>query len=89
MVNTHSDSPIATATVQIAPNPLHHTLFFKTDMDGPFRWEILDASGQVCSKSSTPDFDQTLEVGFLKPGIYFLHLTNSENLHVISKFVKM
>lgn len=89
MVNTHWVAPITTATVQIAPNPLHHTLFFKTDLEGPFRWEILDASGQVCSKSSTPDFDQTIEVGFLKPGIYFLYLSNSQNQHVVSKFVKM
>lgn len=89
MVNTQPSAQRPQSTLQISPNPCLDKLNFKTDLQGPFQWEIINTNGQVCHKSNNASSDQTIEVDFLQPGVYFLRLVNARKQHFSAKFIKL
>lgn len=60
------------ARFEIYPNPVNDVLVIKSKFgNGDLRFEILDVSGRIVS-SGEVNGQNTIEVGMLRPGIYFI-----------------
>lgn len=75
---------------KVFPNPSHGTVFISSDvMAGDFNYQIIDISGKVIYASELDLLKSqiiTLDVSFLKEGIYFLKL-QKESAQFVEKLI--
>lgn len=68
----------ATAHFAAYPNPAQHQVTINTALEGSFDYRLVNVQGQLCQVGTLANND-AIELQELPRGIYFLHLTGSEN----------
>lgn len=73
-------------SVIIYPNPALEILSVSHPWGGFFNFNILDIYGKLVSQGSTP---KAIDVASLKPGIYFIQISNPGTKRIVTKkFIK-
>lgn len=65
--------------VLIYPNPVHQTLFFKTELKPPFKVMVHNNMGQVIVTYSFNSEVDNIDVSHWQKGIYLLAFSNDKN----------
>ncbi len=73
--------------IGIRPNPVHET--FTLSLDRPARLlTILDASGRIRYRYSNPENNETVQVGALVNGFYWIRIDYPDGRHIVIPFLK-
>lgn len=70
----------------VYPNPADNTIWI-SGASGQTIYQIYDATGRIYSVTNTNDVNSIIEIGLLKPGIYFIRCVNGHDTRVF-KFIK-
>lgn len=72
----------------IYPNPFSDQLWIRTEhLDAPLEYSLTDQTGRVLKTGSTVDFNTSIPVNDLSPGMYYVHLGNTKS--VVVKAIKL
>lgn len=71
----------------VYPNPAKSEVNI-SNIQGEFSYKIYDVSGKI-SKSELNQVSNTINISDLKSGIYFIDVTNAENIKSTSKLIKL
>lgn len=73
----------------IYPNPASEVVWIESDKTGTAKCKLLNVLGEEMGSFNMSDTKYKLDVGHLKPGIYFLEMNTYEALTKINRFVKL
>jgi hypothetical protein len=71
----------------IYPNPFEQTVTLEYDFDEQIQFTIYDLAGRMILQN--PLHENTLDLSFLKEGIYFMELRNQNKIISRSKMIKL
>ncbi|WP_185154454.1 Ig-like domain-containing protein [Fulvivirga sp. M361] len=63
--------------VLVFPNPVDNVLRIQASGSAPFQFVLYDVFGKELVRSSTEGLETNINMSVYKPGLYYLHLTNS------------
>jgi hypothetical protein len=72
-----------TASVRLYPNPIKSYINIELDIAAPQAYELLSLMGKQVLKGVINSKNQTIDISFLAPNIYFLKIGN--NTHKLIK----
>ncbi|QBN20508.1 T9SS type A sorting domain-containing protein [Flavobacterium nackdongense] len=70
----------------VYPNPANNDVTI-SNIQGDFSYKIVDVSGKI-AKSSTKQASNTINISDLNAGVYFMEITNSDNIKQTTKLIK-
>lgn len=70
------------------PNPAHNYLTVSTENEGTFSISCYDVHGKLIFSEILTNSKQTLNISFLKQGLYLLHFKNKNEIIQTSKLLK-
>lgn len=88
LVNKVHSTPDWYNEVKISPNPVSYRLFFLKKGDETFVIEILDAVGQQLGRKDWTGISTSLDVSWLRSGMYLILIKDDLGNHAFYKFIK-
>ncbi|KAA3634623.1 MAG: T9SS C-terminal target domain-containing protein [Bacteroidetes bacterium] len=88
LVNKIFTPPFWQNEIVISPNPVSHRLYFVKNGDDAFNIAILDAVGQQLGRKEWTGLSTSMDVSWLKNGIYLILIKDDLGNHAFYKFIK-
>lgn len=86
-INTGTNEPERTL-FKIFPNPTTSSISIQTEIEGLIKFEIFDSSGKFISQGNLSGTEKSINVNFLKTGIYFILFQTNHHSNSLVQFVK-
>lgn len=75
------------SSIALYPNPANNEVTI-SNIQGDFSYKIIDVTGKI-AKSENKQTSSTINISDLKSGVYFIDVTNAENIKSTSKLIKL
>ena len=66
--------------IEVYPNPVEHTLKFRHKKTEQFSVKLFDAVGRLVFSRQIQPYENTMDVSFLKPGVYYLSFESKQRV---------